>query len=164
MATVAYYATRSSYFSWTLAQTIRLKIFAFHSWNYMFNVLPARKHPVLHIQERICNIHQIFAELSLLFASTSSLSWSFNDDISYAAFEALRIQERLLNKQKHAMAKALLCLPHSLKILPLTLCLSVRYRRVKYFTLTSPLSKVSKNFLHPEELKLKEVLYFNVGF
>lgn len=30
--------------------------------------------------------------------------------------------------------------------------------------LRSPLSKVSKSFLHPEELKLKEVLYFNVGF
>lgn len=125
----------------------------------------SQKTPCPHIYKRELAIDiRFLQELSLLFTSTSSLFWSFNVCICYAAFEALRNSGVPPGKNKNILLPKLYCISLRLKIPPFTLSLLVRYRRVKYFTLRSPLSKVSKNFLHPEKLKLKEVLYFNVSF
>lgn len=64
MAIIPYNATRSSHSSWTLAQTIRIKIFALHSWDYTSNSCQSGNSLSPHVQERTGNRHQISARVN----------------------------------------------------------------------------------------------------
>lgn len=65
MAIVPYNATRSSHSSWTLAQTIRTKIFALHSSNYTSHSCQPGNSLSPHVQERTCNRRQISARITI---------------------------------------------------------------------------------------------------
>lgn len=64
MAIVPYNDARSSHSRWTLAQTIGIKIFALHSWNYTSNSCQPGNSLSPQAQERTCNRHQISARVT----------------------------------------------------------------------------------------------------